>query len=64
MTDFPLWHCLRPETQKKLIKAGWKAVKEKPVEKVVIPTTEIEELPELSRLMAETPKNIKRESRW
>ena len=59
-----LWECLSPEKQKELIKAGWKAVKEKPADKVVIPATEIEELPEISKLMAEVPQNVKRESRW
>ena len=60
-----LWGCLSPEKQKELIKAGWEAVKEKPV---VVPVTSedtaMEDLKEISRLMREPPKNVKRESRW
>ena len=62
MTDFNLWYCLPPETQKILLKAGWKAVKEKPIVKNL--DTAMEDLEEISRLMKQAPKNILRDSRW
>ncbi len=57
-----LWECLSPEKQKELIKAGWKAVKEKPI--VINLDTAMEDIKEIDRLMTEAPKNVKRESGW
>ncbi len=60
MNDFNLWHCLPPETRKILIKAGWKAVKEK----LINLDTAMEDIEEIAKIMEETPKNVKRDSRW
>jgi hypothetical protein len=54
--DWLIWECLSPEKQKELIKAGWKAVKEKARVKVIPLTSEVEDTEEISKLMRQMPK--------